>query len=91
MKNILCSITTVIERPDKREQIIKLLHSIYKYEHNLNKLLGSNWRKILLPYTKDLNDFKTGGNDSEKLGGNLRRFKIGKKKVKNKPKLLNGR
>jgi hypothetical protein len=36
-KNILFSMTTVIERSDKREQLIKALRSIHKYEPNLQK------------------------------------------------------
>jgi len=35
--NILFSMTTVIERPDKREQVIKALRSIHKYEPKLQK------------------------------------------------------
>jgi len=36
-KNILFSVTTVVERPDKREQLIKALRSIHKHEPNLQK------------------------------------------------------
>lgn len=36
-KNILFSMTTVIERPDKKEQLLKALRSIHKHEPNLQK------------------------------------------------------
>lgn len=36
-RKILFSITTVIEKPDKRKQIINALRSIHKYEPNLHK------------------------------------------------------
>jgi hypothetical protein len=36
-KNILFSMTTVVERPDKREQLIKALRSIHKYEPKLQQ------------------------------------------------------
>jgi hypothetical protein len=36
-RDILFSMTTVVERPDKREQLIKALHSIHKYEPKLQK------------------------------------------------------
>jgi hypothetical protein len=36
-RKILFSITTVIERPDKRKQVIRALRSIHKYEPNLRK------------------------------------------------------
>lgn len=36
-KNILFSMTTVVERPDKKEQLLNSLRSIHKYEPNLHK------------------------------------------------------
>jgi hypothetical protein len=52
-KNILFSMTTVAERPDKRQQLIKALHSIHKHEPNLQK-----YAKVVIINEYSENGFK---------------------------------